>query len=183
MKTRLCFERMGGGERKPRKGIQVGKKSLSVTCAVVLVLTMVATPFAQAEVTRESYKEAVEPICKTNTEANKRILKGVRKEVKEGKLKLAGRQFGKAGAALKRAHAELKAVPQPPEDQAKLTKWLSLISTEVTLFQKAATQLKAENKTGAQATVIRLQHNANQANNQVIPFEFHYCRFEPSKFT
>jgi hypothetical protein len=150
----------------------------------VLVLTMLAAPVARAEeVTRGSYKEAVEPICKANTEANKRILKGVRKEVKEGKLKAAGRQFAKAGAALKRTHAELKAVPQPPEDKTKLSKWLSLIGTEVTLFQKAATQLKAENKTGAQATVIRLQHNANQANNQVIPFEFHYCRFEPSKFT
>jgi Tfp pilus assembly major pilin PilA len=158
-------------------------KSLSVACGVALILTMLLVPVAQAEVTRESYKEAVEPICKANTEANKRILKGVKKEVKEGNLKLAGHQFGKAGAALKRAHAELKAVPQPSEDQAKLTKWLGLISTEVTLFQKTATQLKAENKTGAQATVIRLQHNANQANNQVIPFEFHYCRFEPSKFT
>jgi hypothetical protein len=174
---------MRGREQTRRKGIQVGKKSLSVACAIALVLTMLVVPVAQAEVTRESYKEAVEPICKTNTQANERILKGVRKEVKEGKLKLAGRKFGKAGAALKRTHAELKAVPQPVEDQTRLTKWLGLISTEVTLFQKTATQLKVENKTGAQATVIRLEHNANQANNQVIPFEFHYCRFEPSKFT
>jgi hypothetical protein len=183
LKAGLRFERMSGG-REAERGDTVGKKSLSVTCAVALVLTMLAAPFALAnEAERQEYKEAVEPICKANTEANKRILKGVRKEVKEGKLKLAGRQFGKAGAALKRTHAELKAVPQPPEDQTKLTKWLSLISTEVTLFQKAAKQLKAENKTGAQATVIRLEHNANQANNQVIGFEFHYCRFEPSKFT
>jgi UDP-glucose 6-dehydrogenase len=163
---------------------EVGKKSLSVICAVVLALTMVAAPLAQAEeVTRQGYKEAVEPICKANTQANERILKGVRREVKEGKLKAAGRQFGKAGAALKRTHAELRAVPQPPADATKLAKWLSLIGTEVTLFQKAATQLKAENKTAAQATVIRLEHNATQANNQVLGFEFHYCRFEPSKFT
>jgi hypothetical protein len=163
---------------------EVGKKSLSIVSAVVVVLMMLATPFAQAEeVTRESYKEAVEPICKTNAEANKRILKGVRAKVRAGKLKAAGLQFSKAGAALKKTHGELKAVSQPPADQTKLTKWLGMIATEVTLFQKAAKQLKAENKTGAQATVIRLTHNATQANNLVLGFEFHYCRFEPSKFT
>ena len=162
----------------------MGKKSFSVVSALVLVLTMLAAPFAQAEeVTRDSYREAVEPICKTNTEANKRILKGVRKLVKEGKLKTAGLRFGKAGAALKKTHGELKAVPQPPADETKLAKWLGMIGTEVTLFQKAAKQLKAGNKTGAQATVIRLTHNATQANNLVLGFEFHYCRFEPSKFT
>jgi hypothetical protein len=162
----------------------VGKKSFSVVGALVLVVTMLATPLAQAEeVTRDSYKAAVEPICKTNTEANKRILKGVRRLVKEGKLKAAGGKFAKAGAALKRTHGELKAVPQPPADQTKLTKWLGMIGTEVTLFQRAAKQLKAGDKTGAQATVIRLTQNARRANSLVLGFEFNYCRFEPSKFT
>jgi len=163
----------------------VGMKSLSTTCTAVLSLTMLAVPLAQAEEAdpKATYKEAVEPICKANTEANKRILKNVKKEVREGKLKLAGRQFGKAGAALNRAHAELAAVPKPAEYTAKLTKWLSLVGAEVTLFKKAGSQLKAENKIAAQATVIRLQRNANQANNQVIVFEFHYCRFDTSKFT
>jgi hypothetical protein len=162
----------------------VGKKSFSVVSAIVLVLTMLATPFAQAEeVTRESYKEAVEPICKVNTEANKRILKGVRKLVREGKLRVAGGKFGKAGAALQRAHGELAAVSQPPADEAKLGKWLGMVQTEVSLFKKTATKLKAGNKNAAQTLVIKLQHNATQANNLVLGFEFHYCRFEPSKFT
>ena len=160
----------------------MGMKSLSPICAVVLASAMMWTPLAQADPKAE-YKEAVEPICKANTEANKRILGGVKADVQHGRLKVAGRKFSKAGAALNRAHSELAAVPRPSEYEAKLTKWLSMIGTEVTLFKKAGSQLKAENKTAAQATVIRLQHNANQANNQVITFEFHYCRFEPSKFT
>jgi hypothetical protein len=127
----------------------VGKRILGAMGAFAMVWAMLAVPFAQAEVTRESYKEAVEPICKTNTQANERILKGVRKDVKQGKLKLAGSKFSKAATAL----------------------------------HKTLVQLKAEDKSGAQATVIRLTHNANQANNQVLGFEFHYCRFEPSKFT
>lgn len=162
----------------------MGKRIFGALGAFAMVWAMLAVPFAQAtEVTRESYKEAVEPICKTNTQANERILKGVRKEVKEGQLKLAGTKFSKAATALKRTLTQLKAVPQPSADEAKLAKWLGYVSLEVSLFQKTAKELKAENKSGAQATVIRLTHNANQANNQVLGFEFHYCRFEPSKFT
>jgi hypothetical protein len=162
----------------------VGKKSFAGLSAVVLALSMLAAPFAEAaEVTRESYKESVEPICKTNTEANEKILKGVRQKVKAGKLKAAGIQFEKAGKALHRAIVQLKAVPQPTADEARLAKWLKYVGEEEKLFLKGAKQLKEGNKNGAQATVIRLNHNANQANNQVLPFEFKYCRFEPSKFT
>ena len=172
---------MGLNAKKGR--CAVGKKSFGAASVVVLALSALITPVAQAEVTRESYKEAVEPICKSNTEANERILKGVRGEVKSGKLKAAGTQFSRASAALSKTHGELKAVPQPPADQARLGKWLGYVKTEATLFQKTATKLKAGDKNGAQAMVILLNQNANKANNQVLGFEFRYCRFEPSKFT
>ncbi len=162
----------------------MGKKILAALGVVVLTLSMLASPLAlAAEVTRESYKEAVEPICKTNTEANEKILKGVRQKVQKGQLKIAGTQFEKAGKALHKAIVQLKAVAQPTADQAKLAKWLKYVGEEEKLFLKGAKQLKEGNKTAAQATVIRLNHNANQANNQVLAFEFKYCRFEPSKFT
>jgi hypothetical protein len=162
----------------------VGKKLFSVLSTVVMVFSIFAVPFAQAaEVTRESYKEAVEPICKTNTEANERILKGVRSKFKSGKLKEAATQFEKAGKALTRTVKQLKAVEQPVADKAKLAKWLKYVEEEASLFQKTAKELRAGDKTGAQQMVIRLTHNANQANNQVLAFEFRYCRFEPSKFT
>jgi hypothetical protein len=162
----------------------VGKKIFAALSTAVMTVAMLATPFAQAaEVTRESYKEAVEPICKTNTEANEKILKGVRKKVQKGELKPAGIQFEKAGKALHKAIVQIKAIPQPTADQAKLAKWLKYVGEEEKLFLKGAKQLKEGNKRGAQETVLRLNSNANQANNQVISFEFKYCRFEPSKFT
>lgn len=161
----------------------MGKRIFGAMIAFAMAWTMVAAPFAAAEMTRESYKEAVEPICKTNTEANERILKGVRKDVRQGKLKLAGSKFAKAATALQRTLTQLRAVEKPPADKTKLEKWLGYVSLEVTLFKKTAKKLKAEDKAGAQATVVRLTHNANQANNQVLGFEFRYCRFEPSKFT
>ena len=154
---------------------------LAMTAAALALLGVSAA--AAAEQTRETYVAAVEPICKSNTEANERILGDVKQQVKEGKLKPAAAQFGKAAATLKRAAAQLKAVPQPSADQAKLAKWLGYVRAEADLFESVAKKLKAGDKNGAQAMVIRLTHNANLANNQVLAFDFTYCRLEPSKFT
>jgi hypothetical protein len=162
----------------------VGKKSFAALSAFVLVVAMLAVPFAEAaEVTRDSYKEAVEPICKRNVKADEKVLKGVKKKVKAGKLKPAARQFVKAGKALEKAAKQLKRVPQPSADEARLTRWLRFINQEVGLFRKTAIKLKKGDKNGATAMQIRLTHTADQANNTVLPFEFHYCRVEPSKFT
>jgi hypothetical protein len=165
----------GHGKRIRR----VGLFALSVSLLLVL-----AVPFAfGAGPTRDEYTAQVEPICKADTKSNERILGGVRKQVKEGKLKPAATQFQKAATALKKALAELKTVPQPEADKAKLAKWLGYVKTEAELFESVAKKLKAGDKTGAQAMVIRLTHNANLANNQVLAFDFTYCRLEPSKFT
>ncbi len=154
-----------------------------VYCLASLALLSAAIPASAAEVTRDSYREAVEPICKANTGANERILKGVRRLVKKGELKSAAARFSKAAKALRETIVELKSVPQPTADQARLAKWLRLVSNQASFFELAAKQLRAGNKVGAQGSVIRLTHNANQANNVVVPFEFEYCRFDTSKFT
>lgn len=162
----------------------VGKKSFAVLGTAFVAFAMLSGPFAAAaEVTRESYKAAVEPICKTNVEANERILKGVKSKVKAGKLDAAATQFSKAATATHKAVTKLKAVPQPTADEAKLAKWLQYIEQEEGYFRKIASKLKAGDKNGATAMQIRLQHTANQANNQVLAFEFKYCRVEPSKFS
>lgn len=132
---------------------------------------------------KESYKAAVEPICETNTKANEKILKNVRSEVKAGKLVPAGAAFIKAAAALKHAYTQLKAVPQPSADAAKLGKWLGYVKTEATLFEKAGRLLKAGQKAKAQQIVNQLTHNAELANFEVLSFGFHYCKLEPSRFT
>ena len=163
--------------------MQIKRHTLAVFAIVALTLLAGASLAQATEVTRASYTEAVEPICKVNTEANEKILKGVKAEVKANKLKPASRQFAKAAAALSKSYAQLAAVPQPPADTAKLAKWLSYVKAETTLFQATAAKLKAGNKTAAEANVVRLTHTANLANDQVLGFEFEYCRFEPSRFT
>jgi hypothetical protein len=157
---------------------------LKLVALAVMALCLVGAQLALAdEVTRDSYKEQVEPICETNTKANEKILKGVREEVKQGKLAVAGGQFSKAASALKKAYNQIKAVPQPTADTAKLGKWLGYIKDEVGLFEDGAKALKAGQKTKAQTVVVQLTHTANLANNQVLSFGFRYCKLQPSKFT
>jgi hypothetical protein len=151
--------------------------------AAALTALCLATPASAAEATRESYREAVEPICKTNTQANERILAGTRQEVRSGRLGPAGAQFAKAAVALQKTVGELKAVPPPPADRSRLDRWLGEISTEASLFEAIAAKLRSGQKDQAERIVVKLTNNANQANNLVLSLEFEYCRFEPARFT
>ncbi|HEX3733542.1 MAG TPA: hypothetical protein VHU86_00155 [Solirubrobacterales bacterium] len=147
------------------------------------LLALAAALAAASEVSRNSYREAVEPICQANTRANERILGGVRSEVKRNRLGPAALRFAKAAKALKRTLRELQAVPQPAVDQPRLARWFRLVGAEASLFERVAAKLRASQKGAAEAMVIRLEHNAQLANDAVLPFEFQYCRFEPSRFT
>lgn len=155
----------------------------ALLATTVLALTAILGPASAMAIERPEYKAEVEPICKANTQANERILKGVRDQVKDGKLGPAATKFSKAGAALKKAHTQLAAVEKPVADEAKLEKWLDYVKIEADLFNQVATKLRQDKKSAAQSLVNKLTTNANKANAQVLAFGFRYCRFEPSKFT
>jgi hypothetical protein len=155
--------------------------ALLVTSAALLLAPVLSA--GAAEVTRDSYREAAEPICKTDTQANERIFAGVKSEVRAGRLKLAAAQFTKAAQALKSAVAELRTLLPPPADTARLQRWLGKVSVEAGLFERVATELSAGDKAGPQRLVVKLSTQANAANNVVIPFEFQYCKLNPSRFT
>jgi hypothetical protein len=135
------------------------------------------------EQTREGYVAQAEPICKTNTKANERIFKGVRKLIRQGKLKLAAAHFAKAAAAFGKATSEIAAVPQPVPDAARLNKWIGLLRKERSLLAKIGAALRAGKKARAQRLSVKLTHNGNTANNTVLGFEFHYCLIDSSRFT
>lgn len=137
---------------------------------------------ATLEEERLTYKDQVEPICKQNRQANERVLKGVKQNIQKGKLTLAGSQFAKAAAALKKARTQLAAVPKPAADNARLTKWLGYVKTEVELFEKVSKKLKAGDKHGAQRMTLQLTSTVNRANNTVLPYEFNYCKVQTSQF-
>jgi hypothetical protein len=159
---------------------------LARATALVLAATAVFAAAALAATsptqTREGYAAAVEPICKTDTQANERLLAGVEQQVKQGKLKPAGAQFGKAATAFAKARGQIARVPQPVDDAARLTKWLGLLAAQETNLRKISQFLTAGKKGAAQGELAKLEVNRNQANNAVLPFEFKYCRIERSTF-
>jgi hypothetical protein len=158
-------------------------KSLKLSVLLALGVFAAVAAVAVAETTRDAYVAAVEPICKTNSDANARILKGVRTMVKQGKLGPAATKFKKAGAALTKAEQQIAAVEQPSADAKTLSKWLGYLKAEASLLNKISKALSSGNKNKASTLVITLQHDANLANSTVIVFGFHYCKQTPSKYT
>lgn len=150
-------------------------------CALLVVLS--AVPLAAADqIEREAYVEQVEPICKSNVLANKRIFKGAKEEVKSGELKKASKHFFRAATAFARTIAQMEAAPRPIEDGPKLSKWFGLLRNEKALIQKIGRALAAEDKHRASAYSVDLNRNSTRANNAVLGFGFDYCRIEPSRF-
>lgn len=157
--------------------------ALTASLLALTASTAIAETPSPPEPTRATYVVAVEPICKTNKQASDRYLKGVKALVKNSKLAQASQNFTKAAAALEKAQRQLAAVPQPPEDAAKLAKWLSGIKSEVAQMRTIATKLKQGDKSKASSLAVKLQHNATATNNLVIAFQFDYCKIDPSKYT
>lgn len=151
--------------------------------AALTVLALLAGPATAAEQTREGYVAAVEPICKRNKAAADRLLGPVKGLVKQDKLKQAGTAFSKAATELEKTQKKLAAVPQPPSDAAKLSKWLSEIRSEVALMRTIATKFRQGKKGPASSLAVKLQQNATKAYNMVIAFQFDYCRIDPSRYS
>jgi hypothetical protein len=136
-----------------------------------------------AEPTRDEYVAAVEPICEANTEANTRILKGARGKVKKGKLRPAGAQFTRASAAFAKTIKQIKAVPRPPADDARLVKWFGFLETVKVNIGKIGKALKEGERVKANHEAIRAERSANAANNVSSAFPFKYCKLTPSRFS
>lgn len=161
------------------------KRRLPAALGVIAALMtfLFASLALAAELTPAEYTAQVEPICQKNSMANEKILGNVKKDVKRGKLKLAATALAKAATALGKTYAELQAVPQPAAEQAKLAKWLGYVKKEQSLLSATGKALRANKKSKASHDETQLNHYANLANSTVFSFHFHYCKFEPSRYT
>jgi hypothetical protein len=159
-----------------------GPRTLTALCIAALLTLAAAVPASATEESREEYVAQVEPICRTNTKANERILAGTKAEVRHGHLEEAAGKLAAAGQALRATLRELRAVRQPRADRPRLGAWLGYVKKVAELFSVAAHQLDSGQKYAAEKTVVRLNNNATLADNKVLEFEFAYCRFEPARF-
>jgi hypothetical protein len=161
-----------------KRGRQVGLLGLA---AVVLALGLVAS--AGAETTRADYIAQAEPICQQNTDANRHILKGVRKRAKRGELGKAARQFSRAAGAFAATVANLEALPRPSADAETLANWFGYLELERGYLYRISTALRREQRGRAAGLAVRLQRTANLANDTVVGFGFRECLIDPSNFT
>ena len=164
----------------------MSKSSASRFClagmgALALVL-LTAPSVGAAEISRDEYVKQVEPICKTNVLANKRIFKGAKGEVKRGELKKASTHFFRAATAFARTIVQMEAVPRPDADGARLTMWFGLLRNEKAIIEKVGRALANEDKHKAGSYSVDLNRNSNRANNTVLGFGFDYCRIDPARF-
>lgn len=132
---------------------------------------------------RAEYVERVEPICKQGSEANERILEGARDKVKAGRLPVAGRQFIHASDAFAKTIERIVAVPRPPSDAPRLTRWFGILRVVKESLRQVGVAFEEENKVRANHSAIRAERSGNVANNASFIFEFRYCRFEASRLT
>ena len=158
-------------------------KGVATAVVAAVLLSGVGAGVALGDVTRPDYIAQVEPICKANTDTNRRILNGARTRAKNGKTKAAARQFARAAAAFGSTVAQLNGVPQPPGDTAILTSWLGYLDKETLYLGRIARDLRRNQLNRAQADGLQLKRNADIANDTVISFGFTYCRINPAKFT
>jgi hypothetical protein len=162
------------------KTSRLGLAGLASAGAVVAIVVPMASG---AELSREEYVARVEPICKANTEANRRIFKGAKEEVKADRLKQASTHFTRATAAFDKTISQLEGVPQPSADAARLGKWTGYLEAESSLLGRIGKALAREDKAKAQTYSVRLNRNSNLANNTVLAFGFTYCKIDPSRFS
>ena len=157
------------------------RRMIFITAAL---MALAVVPLASAtELTRDEYVSRVEPICKRNTEANKRIFAGAKGQVKAEQLKAASTHFTRAVGAFEKTIGQLQAVPPPPSDEAKLGKWIGYLKVESSYLGRIGKALAKEDKAKAQTFSVQLNRNSNLANNTVLAFGFTYCKIDPSRFS
>lgn len=154
-----------------------------VTIVVAMLLACTGTALAEAGPTRAEYVSMVEPICKSNTEANQQILQGTRAKIRNGNLPSAGRQFTRASRAFGRAVTKIVSVPRPPADAQRLVSWFSFLRIVRENLRKFGVALKEDDRVKANHERIRIERSANAANNVSSIFPFRYCRLTASRFS
>jgi hypothetical protein len=150
---------------------------------VLAVLALCATGAAAAEApTRAEYVDTLEAVCKPDAEATQRAMKGARADLQHERLAVAVGKFAKAASIFAATVKQLAAVPRPPEDAAKLSKWFAYLGRQQAYLGQITAQLRAGRAIKAQRLTARFIHNGNLANNVVIAFGFDYCSFKFSRY-
>lgn len=153
----------------------------AIAIAFFATFAVAASAHGAEEPTRERYLATVEPICKRDREASERILGGTKEAIREGKLKVAGRQLIRASRHFGEAIRELVAVPRPPADEAKLRKWFRFLRILRDRIRQTGVYYKEGEELRATHESIAAERTGNAANNVSYSLKFRYCRLSRSR--
>jgi hypothetical protein len=146
------------------------------------LLASAASVSAAEAPTREEYVTQLESVCKPDAEATQRAMKGARSDVQAERLVVAAEKFAAATSIFGSTVREIAAVPRPPADAAKLSKWFGYLKAQESYLKRITAKFRADQPIQAQRLTARFIHNGNLANNTVLAFGFNYCSFKFSRY-
>ncbi len=154
----------------------------AVIAAALVPMHVGGVAVAEAGPTRSEYVSTLEAICRPDSEATQRTMKGVRDDVSAGRTALAAHKFGRGAEIFAGTVKGMTPVPRPIADVARLQKWFLYLNRQEKYLQEVTVQLEAGRVIRAQRAIARFIHNGNLANNAVLAFGFNYCDFRFSRY-
>jgi hypothetical protein len=154
----------------------------AIALALCLLGGTLAPLATAAEPTRTEYVARLEKICKPDSEATQRAVRGTRADVRAERLRLAATKVSKAKRIFTHTVSSISTVPRPGVDSATLARWFAALEREAVALERTAAALRAEDVARFQRVWADFIHEGNKANNVVVSFGFNYCTFKPSRF-
>lgn len=158
---------------------------LAATAAIATLLVaahLAAAASTDGGPTRSEYVTKLEALCRPDSEATERAMRGVRDDVSDGRTDLAARKFAKGARIFGGTVKAMTPVARPAADVERLRKWFVYLNRQEKYLGQVTTRLEAERVIEAQRAIARFIHNGNLANNAVLAFGFDYCDFRFSRY-
>ena len=153
-------------------------------CAIAAAAVLAAAAVAAEEtLTRDEYVDRLERICEPRAEATRRVMKGVRQDVRYSKrLPIAADKFDKGAEIFGGTIDKIASVARPSADMARLKEWFVYLNRQEDYLLEITRQLRIGHTIKAQRLTSRFIHNGNLANNVTLAFGFDYCSFKFSRY-
>jgi hypothetical protein len=154
----------------------------AIALALCALAAILAAGAGAAEPTRPQYVAELEKICKPDSEATQRAVRGTRADVRAERLRAAATKVAKAQRIFSHTVSAISTVPRPGADRVTLARWFAALEREAVALERTAAALRAEDVARFQRVWANFIHEGNKANNVVVSFGFNYCVFKPSRF-
>jgi DNA-binding MurR/RpiR family transcriptional regulator len=156
------------------------------TCIALALLLATATSAAASAAgeapTRSEYVARLERICRPDSAATQRAVRGTRADVRHERLRLAAKKVSQAKRIFAGTVRAISKVARPGAYRATLARWFDALKRETVALGRTASALRAEDVPRFQRVWADFIHEGNKANNVGVSFGFNYCNFRPSRF-